>query len=300
MTTTPPPTPSAPAADRSNEPTEELDTGVLLKGWAAIAERRPAKHAEVVWAARTDIGRQRENNEDKFDFFLPEDPTRLALRGRLWAVADGMGGHNAGQIASEAALKSLVRSYFDASAPEDPAEALNAALTGANALIYNAARQVEGKSGMGTTAVVAVVKEDVLTLAHVGDSRAYLIREGEGVRQVTTDHSWVEEQVRRGTMSRAEAEASPYRNYITRSVGVMEKVEPEVTSFTLQAGDTLILCSDGLTAYLDGEGIAALVAGKSLSQAVLDLIDAANDAGGRDNITALLLRVRAVGPYDGG
>jgi serine/threonine protein phosphatase PrpC len=181
----------------SSDTTAELDTGVLLNGWAAVADARPAKFAEISWAARTDLGRVRENNEDKFDFFLPEEPTKLALRGRLWAVADGMGGHAAGQIASEAALKALVRSYFDPTSSHETEVGLKAALVDANALIHHAARQFEGKNGMGTTAVVAVVKEDKLSIAHIGDSRAYLLRRGEGIRQLTSDHSWVEEQVRR-------------------------------------------------------------------------------------------------------
>jgi protein phosphatase len=281
----------------ATDSTAELDTGVLLRGWAAVAVRTPARHAEIDWAARTDIGRVRENNEDKFDFFLPDDPTQLALRGRLWAVADGMGGHNAGQVASEAALKALIRSYFDPTAPEDPEEALRAALTDANALIYHAARQFADKGGMGTTAVVAVVREDVLTIAHIGDSRAYLLRADDGLRPLTTDHSWVEEQVRRGAMSRADAEASPYRNYILRSVGVEQSVEPEITSLPLRVGDTVLLCSDGLTGYLDEAALNERLSERGPSQAVLDLIDAANDAGGRDNITALALRVRRIAAF---
>lgn len=277
--------------------TDELDAQTLTQGWAARKAERPTLWTDVDWAARTDIGRARENNEDKFDFFLPDDAAQLSLRGRLWALADGMGGHNAGQIASEAALKTVVRSYFAPQSSDNTGEALKAALVEANALIYAAARQFEGKSGMGTTAVIAVLKEDTLTVAHIGDSRAYLVRAGQPVQQITTDHSWVEEQVRRGTMSRAEAEASPYRNYITRSVGVLERVEADVESVIVQAGDVVLLCSDGLSGYIDGEALTPAVSGKSPSQAALDLIDAANAAGGRDNVTALVIRIRAIEPY---
>ncbi|MDX1931059.1 MAG: Stp1/IreP family PP2C-type Ser/Thr phosphatase [Capsulimonadales bacterium] len=275
-----------------SETTDEFDAAVLVSGWAAIAERKPQRHVHVDWAARTDIGRLREHNEDKFDFFLPTDPTQLAMRGRLWAVADGMGGHAAGQIASEAALKTVVRAFFAAAAAEDTETALRAALAEANALIHHAARQFERKAGgMGTTIVVAIVKEDVLTIAHVGDSRLYLMREGDGLRTLTVDHSWVEEQVRRGAMSREEAERSPYRNYILRSVGVDKVVEPDVTQITVRPGDTFLLCSDGLCGYISDELIASTLSGKNASQAVLDLIDVANDAGGKDNVTALVLRV---------
>lgn len=283
------------------ESTEEMETAVLVRGWDAVGERRPATHAEIVWAARTDIGRARENNEDKFDFFLPEEASPLALRGRLWAVADGMGGHDAGQIASEAALKALVRTYFAAPASgageETVADRLQAAIVEANGLIHQAARQIEGKSGMGTTLVAAVVRDDVLTIAHVGDSRAYLLRDGQ-LRALTSDHSWVEEQVRRGSMSRADAEASPYRNYILRSVGVEPTVKADIATETLQAGDVVLLCTDGLTGHLSDTDLSAILPGKSLSQAVLDLIDAANQAGGKDNITALALAVKAIRAYE--
>lgn len=278
-------------------PTEELDSEVLTKGWAAIASQRPAKHVSISWGARTDMGRVREHNEDKFDFYDPCDPTQYNLRGRLWAVADGMGGHTAGQVAAEWALKTLIRTYYSPTVPDDLEAALRVALADANTLIYNAAQQYEKANGMGTTIVVAVVKEDILTVAHIGDSRAYLQHEGEPVRQITVDHSWVEEQVRRNMMTRAEAEASPYRNFITRSVGVESDVEADVLSIPLRAGDLVILCSDGLSNYLDEGALTAIVSGKSPSQAAFDLIDAANVAGGKDNITALLLKVEKVIPY---
>ncbi len=277
--------------------TQELDADVLQRGWAAVSPRPPRFDAAVAWAGRTDIGRVREHNEDKFDFFLPEDPTVLALRGRLWAVADGMGGHSAGQIASEVALKTLIRAYFNPLAPEDTEAALRDALTEANSLIYQAARRFEDKAGMGTTVVAAVVRDDGLTIAHVGDSRAYLLRGDEPLRPLTADHSWVEEMVRRGAMSRAEAEASPQRHYILRSVGVMATVEPDITTISVQTGDVVLLCSDGLCGYVDDATMETVLRRPlGLAQNALDLIDAANDAGGRDNSTALLLRVGAVTP----
>lgn len=296
---TPDPPSDGEAVPAAKVPTEELDADVLTKGWAAIAAQRPTQHAVISWAARTDMGRVREHNEDKFDFYDPDEPTQLAIRGRIFAVADGMGGHTAGQVAAEWALKTLIRSYYSPTMPVDTEAALRTTLADANTLIFNASQQFEKANGMGTTVVAAVVKEDTLTMAHIGDSRGYLMRDGESMRQVTVDHSWVEEQVRRGMMSRADAEASPYRNFITRSVGVDANVEADVTSFQLQAGDLILMCSDGLSNYLDEAALTAIVGDKSPSQAAFDLVDAALVAGGKDNITVLLIKVRAIIPYTG-
>jgi protein phosphatase len=290
------------AAGASNEPTDEMDAGAIQRAWEAlnVSSRKPRLHLDIDWAARTDIGRAREHNEDKYDFFLPDDPAVLAIRGRLWAVADGMGGHSAGQIASEASLKTLVRGYFCRlqEGGDSPERALSVALADANDLLHRAAKEMGAQGNMGTTIVVTVVCEDRLTVAHIGDSRAYLLRTGEPIRPLTTDHSWVEEQVRRGTMSREQAETSQYRNYIMRSVGMGGVVTPDISTETLQVGDIILLCSDGVTGYLNDAALEQLITGKSLSQAALSLIDAANEAGGRDNSTVLLFRVRAIRPYE--
>ncbi|MGC4047417.1 MAG: protein phosphatase 2C domain-containing protein [Armatimonas sp.] len=272
-----------------DEITAEFNTAELLGGEPGPTE--PRVRAALSWAARTDIGRVRSHNEDKFDLFLPEDDSTLARRGRLFAVADGMGGHQGGQIASEFALKTLVRAYYASGATSGADTALRAAITDANTLVTRAAEQFGAKNDMGTTLVTAVVRDEMLTIAHVGDSRAYLLREGERPRQLTTDHSWVEEQVKRGTLTREEAELSPYRNVILRSIGMGEGMEADLSSEKLLVGDVIVLASDGLTGYLDGDAIGAVCTGKGLSQAALALIDAANDAGGKDNITALLIRV---------
>ena len=280
------------------ETTQELDGSETAPDWAA-RQGRPSRHVRVAWAARSDIGRAREHNEDKFDFYFPNDATRLAMRGRLWAIADGMGGHHAGQVASEVALKTIIRTYFSPEAPDDMEAALRLALNRASGLIYRAAKQFEEKAaGMGTTAVIVVVKEEAITIAHVGDSRCYLLRKGERLRQVTTDHSWIEEQVRRGSLSREDAETSPYRNYILRSVGVEPTVEPDITTFAAQPGDTLLLCSDGLSNLVSDATIAATLTEKGPSDAALSLVDAANDAGGKDNITALTLRTLKIAAYN--
>lgn len=235
-------------------------------------------------AGRSHVGMVRAINEDAC-LAMPE----LGL----WTVADGMGGHEAGQIASEAALKILIRSYF--ANPVDSVDgALRQALADANTLLVEAARQLGHANGMGSTMVIAVVHEDTLTIAHLGDSRAYLLRDGERVRPLTVDHSWVEEQVRRGALTRAEAERSPYRNVVTRSLGMEGQIEPEISVETLLPGDLVLLASDGVTNYLDGDALATLTAGLDLSRAALALVDAANDAGGKDNSTVVLLRVDAI------
>jgi serine/threonine protein phosphatase PrpC len=280
------------------ETTEELNATEVAIPWESRTDR-PERHVRIAWSARTDIGRSREHNEDKYDFFVPEDPARLALRGRLFSVADGMGGHQAGQVASETALKTVIRSYFDPDTSYETEAILRTALNRANTLIYRAAREFDSKvAGMGTTTVVAIVKEDVITIAHVGDSRAYLLRRGEPLKRLTTDHSWVEEQVRRGNLSREEAEKSPYRNYILRSVGVDPILEPDFESVIVQKDDTILLCSDGLTGMVDDNQIADILGKESPSDAVISLVDAANDAGGKDNITALVLKVIDVGLYN--
>ncbi|MBB6049035.1 protein phosphatase 2C domain-containing protein [Armatimonas rosea] len=282
----------------ADETTAEFDTETIAQGWAQLADRRPTHQTELAFAARTDIGRVRENNEDKYDFFTPDDAPTLALRGRLWAIADGMGGHSAGQIASEAGLKCLIRSYFAEPVEGSVADALQQSLADANFLISQAAIKLGAKNGMGTTMVAAVVLNDMLTIAHVGDSRAYLLREGERIRQLTIDHSWVEEQVRRGALSRAEAEASPYRNIITRSIGMGPGLTADIYTERLFPDDTILLATDGVTGYLGEDALAALVGTKSLSKAALDIIDAANDAGGKDNSTVLLLRVSSITPLE--
>ena len=281
----------------SDEKTAEFDTEELAqahaeRSWDSVADAVPTQHYSVTWAARTDLGRVRENNEDKFDFYLPEDNPTLAIRGRLWGLADGMGGHAAGQIASEWALKTALRNYYSSPQGDIPA-ALTRAITEANTLIFQASRQLANKNGMGTTLILTVLHENTLHIAHVGDSRVYLLRNGV-LSGLTSDHSWVEEQVRLGTMSREEAEKSPYRNYILRSVGVEAGVVPELNTETVQEGDIYLLCSDGLCGVISDEAIQDILsthASSNLSKACLDLVDAANDKGGKDNITAVIMRV---------
>ena len=244
----------------------------------------------IKFGAKTDLGRVRENNEDKFDFFEPEDLEILARKGAFYAVADGMGGHAAGQIASEMAIKTVMKTYYADDSP-DVAGSLRRAFYEANGLIHDAARAIVERTGMGTTLTVVVIRADEMYFAQVGDSRGYLITKG-SIRQVTEDHSWVAEQVKRGALTEEDAKFSPFRNVITRSMGNMPSVDIDIFPEEIKAGDTIVLCSDGLSGNLSAEDILTITSGKSPSQAAVDLIDTANQRGGHDNITAVVIAVK--------
>jgi protein phosphatase len=277
------------------EVTAPLDLATLRAGWAAKGEERPRRHVQVALGARTDMGRVRENNEDKFDFLEPDEPAVLARRGRIYAVADGMGGHQAGQIASELALKTVFRAYYGSRASE-VGEALKEAVAEANRYLRDVARMIPERRDMGTTLTAAVLREEELFIVQVGDSRCYLLR-GDRLEQVTEDHSWVQEQVSRGVMTEEEAEMSPFRNVITRSLGAAPEVEPDLFVIQIEPGDRLLLCSDGLSGMLSGEELFELAREGSPSVAAWNLVDRALENGGKDNVTVLVLDAPAIGPW---
>jgi protein phosphatase len=278
------------------EVTAPLDVAALRAGWAAKGEERPRLHARLSVGARTDMGRVRENNEDKFDFLEPDEPAVLATKGRFYAVADGMGGHQAGQIASELALKTVFRSYYSSRA-SDAREALGEAVAEANRYLLDVARMIPERSGMGTTFTGAVVREDEVCIAQVGDSRGYLVRDGR-MEQVTEDHSWVQEQVSRGAMTLEEAEMSPFRNVITRSLGAAPEVEPDLFAIKLEPRDRFVLCSDGLSGMMSDAELFEIAREGSPSVAAWNLVDRAVENGGKDNVTVLVLDVQAIEPWE--
>ena len=280
--------------DQEREITARFSRDELVRGWRQRDARSPRMSPYLRFAAKTDLGRIRENNEDKFDFYEVEDLTLLATRGCLYAVADGMGGHAAGQIASELALKNVIANYYN-SANDDIPTSLLESIVAANEAIYNIAVMIPERNGMGTTLTAAVFAEDRVYVAQVGDSRAYLIRDGQ-VRQVTYDHSWVAEQVRLGGMTPEEAESSPYRNVITRSIGTQSTVEPEVFVEEARPHDIWVLCSDGLTGHVADAEILQIVTGVPPAEAARQLIELANSRGGRDNITVFVISVRDIIP----
>ncbi|MDP9385177.1 MAG: Stp1/IreP family PP2C-type Ser/Thr phosphatase, partial [Actinomycetota bacterium] len=233
----------------------------------------------------SDPGRRREGNEDA-----------VFVRSPLFVLADGMGGAQAGEVASRMAVEG-----FDAGLPDGaPAEGLARIIAEANRRIHDSSVSDDRLAGMGTTVTAAYVGEDDVTIAHVGDSRAYLLRRGELTR-LTKDHSLVGELVARGKLTEEQAEHHPQRSVITRALGPEPAVQIDTEVYPAREGDVFLLCSDGLTDMV-GEGALAPILGRSgsLADAGRRLISAANDAGGRDNITVVLFRLEAVHPARGG
>ena len=234
--------------------------------------------------AGTDVGLARSGNEDSH------------LRGRtVFAVADGLGGHQGGEVASAMAVEPLQdldgRAFADA---REAAEALAEAIREANLAILRRARSDPELWGMGTTVTAAAVAGDrVLQLAHVGDSRAYLLRQDAPLRQLTTDHTVVQEAVARGLLTRQQAAVHPQRGVVTRAVGLDPQVPVDLPEpLELDPGDQVLLCTDGLTEVVDDDRIAAVLAAQADGDdACTALIAAANQGGGPDNITVVLLRV---------
>ena len=242
----------------------------------------------------THVGRQRQHNEDAY---LVADDTKLYL------VADGMGGHAAGEIASRIAVDSI--SEFIIHTKEDDGtwphqydehfkrstNRLMAAVRLANTRVLEAMRKDARLRGMGTTVVACLADDTTMSVAHVGDSRAYLIREGQ-LSRITNDHSWVFEQVQAGMLTEAEAEKHPLRNVITRALGGALQVSPDASEIELRKEDVYLLCSDGLTGMVPEDEILRLVTTSNgdLEKACQQLIDAANERGGLDNVTAILVK----------
>ena len=233
-------------------------------------------------AARSDVGMRRPQNEDRYAI-VPD----LGL----YLVADGMGGHQAGRVASALACEGAIRAIETLQGASVPlAERLRHAVTSANREIFSAARTKPELAGMGTTFVGMLFGADRLALAHVGDSRAYLLRQGR-LRALTDDHSIVAELLRRQKISEQDAREHPHRHVLTRALGVQARTEADLAEMTPQPGDVFVLCSDGLTGHVDDAEIADRVGSEEdLERAADSLVDAANRAGGLDNITVLLVR----------
>lgn len=238
-------------------------------------------------AARTDVGVVRSGNEDTY--LMADD------RG-LFIVADGMGGHAAGEVASEMAARLLAEAFRPARGMSDDElmAQMVAAIRSANAAIFERTLQEHDKRGMGTTVTALSLLPRRYLIGQVGDSRAYLLRGGT-FTQVTKDHSYVQEQVDAGRLSPDEARVHPYANVITRCVGSNGDVVPDLFVGTLEAGDLLLLASDGLTGMMEDEDLQAILeAGGTLEDQVDRLIAEANRRGGLDNITVILVQIEEV------
>jgi len=251
--------------------------------------------AEVQAAGRTDVGCVRSNNEDSFGYDSDWG---------VYVVCDGMGGQAAGEVASQLGVETVLEYFrrysaegnypligenFDDISPE--ANALASAVQAAGLRIFHEALEHPGRQGMGSTIVALLARKGKASIAHVGDSRAYLLRGGK-IRQLTTDHSLVMEHVRRGLMTMEEAERSSIQNIITRALGSEESAEPDVQDVEILPGDTFLLATDGLTKLVKEARLLEITSSApSIEKACDALIKAARDAGGDDNITCLLVRI---------
>ncbi len=248
-------------------------------------------------AKRTDVGRLRPHNEDYVDHYVPPDPQQRAKKGVIYLVADGMGGHQAGEVASRGAVEVVINEYYKDTG-HDIGTSLVRAFRAANQRIYDQAQADPSKAGMGTTLVAAVLLGRKVYVANVGDSRAYLINR-QGITQITEDHSWVDEQVRAGLLTYEQARRHPQRNLVTRALGSRPAVEVDLFEGEIGEGDTLLLCTDGLTGPVEDPEIAAIVREHPPEEASDLLVAQANERGGSDNVTLLLVsapREPAVAP----
>ena len=249
-------------------------------------------HVEV--GSLSDPGQVRELNED---YFGTPETMEISLdlveqKGRLYAVADGMGGHAAGEVASWQAISTLFVEYY-ASPSAEIIKRMKMAIEAANAEVHAQASLDQARAGMGTTLVAAVLQGDDLYVANVGDSRAYLVRE-QSVEQVTRDHSWVNEQVQAGIITAQEAREHLYRNIITRSLGTRPDVDIDFFQRKVQPGDVLVLCCDGLSNQVEDDEIARIASNNSVQESSQAFIDLANQRGGPDNVTAIVVKIGEV------
>ncbi len=240
----------------------------------------------MIYYATSDTGRIREQNED----FCFASDSPVGSLDNLFIVCDGMGGHNAGEFASEGAVSLMVRE-IGTSDIRDPYEALGRGIEAANSAIHKRSVDDPAKAGMGTTLVAATIFGSELYVANVGDSRLYMY-DNNGLCQVTRDHSYVEEMVRKGLITRDEARVHRDRNKITRAVGVLESVRIDYFDVPVKRGMQILLCTDGLTGMLPDDQIDKVLAGNdSVEEKATTLVRMANDSGGNDNITVILIEI---------
>lgn len=266
----------------------------IIKWWAEKGKKRPLEKKEnhgwersgsVQAIGKTDTGMARDINQDYI--FVSTKP--VGPLPNLFLVADGMGGHNAGDFASRFLVEELVKTMKKQKTGVPPVKALKEGIQAANQLLYKKSTEEIYLSGMGTTLVAAFYEENTLYAANVGDSRLYLI--GGGIRQITRDHSYVEEMIASGRMLRGSLEYWRNKNIITRAVGTSPRVAIDFFETEVKTGQTILLCSDGLSNMIENERLEKIVKNApSLESAAQILVDRANANGGRDNISVVLVR----------
>jgi len=260
-----------------------------------LETRKLDKTSNIVASVQTDVGCVREANEDSGRHVKPNDPETQKRKGILTIVADGMGGHASGEVASQMAVELISEIYYADQTNPAP-EALRIAVEQANAQIYETSLTDEKYYGMGTTVIALVLQSDRAFSAHVGDSRLYRLRANK-LEMLTIDHSQVMEMVKYGIISMEEARDHDDKNVILRAVGTQSVVEPEISeTFPVEGGDQFLLCSDGLSDMLTNEEIVRIWSASSdVHTACEQLIEAAKHSGGHDNITAGIVRVAMSG-----
>jgi serine/threonine protein phosphatase PrpC len=254
-----------------------------------------ASMLDVVFGQASDFGKVRKNNEDAMGSFVPISRHQARTHGYLFAVADGVGGMDLGEVASATAVKVLTEEFPKAQAGTMLVSLLPRLIAFANAAVHDCtlAPAYRGKK-MATTLVACALRYDQAIVSHVGDSRCYLVRNGQA-KQVTQDHTWVNEQRKMGLISSAEMAVSESRHILIRSLGPEMFVSPDTTTLTLQAGDVLVLCSDGLHGEMSDEAIAEIVSQKKdIEDVARELVARAVEIDGGDNTTAQVIRVRSV------
>lgn len=233
----------------------------------------------------TDTGRVRESNQDYV--YTSESP--VGNLPNLFIVADGMGGHNAGDFASKYTVEQIV-AYIDKAPMTSPVDLIRGAVTKANASLMAQAKNDASMAGMGTTAVIATIIDGCMYVANIGDSRLYLLRDE--MEQITRDHSLVQEMVRMGEMDASEAKYHPDKNIITRAVGAFEDLEIDFFEQHVEPGDVVLMCTDGLSNMVDDTDIRQIIqTGRDVVEKVQRLVEAANRGGGKDNITVALIEI---------
>jgi protein phosphatase len=231
----------------------------------------------------TDVGKRRTRNEDALEVLQ-----LASAQGALCVVADGLGGHQAGDIASRLVIDTIRQAFAEGDHPTT--DTLVGAIQTANKAVFEASTTDSAKQGMGTTVLCALLRDGSAQLANVGDSPGFLVRGGQ-VQRLTVDHSWVAEEIARGAIRPEEAAAHPYRHVLTRSLGVDAQVDVQVyPPLELQTGDVVVLCSDGLPEHVDSRELPAAVNGRSAQAAADELVALANDRGGSDNISVIVIR----------